>query len=46
MGKSEISRPPFLYLSKYIIYGFKTLLTIKTLQLQHDKNSSEFFFAV
>jgi hypothetical protein len=34
----------FLYLSKCIIYGFQTLRTIGTLQQQHDKNSSGFFF--
>jgi hypothetical protein len=33
----------FLDLSKGIIYGFETLCTTKTLQLEHDKNSSEFF---
>jgi hypothetical protein len=36
----------FLYLSKCIIYGFKTLRTIETLQLQHDKNSLGFFCAI
>jgi hypothetical protein len=36
----------FLYLLKCIIYRFKTLCTIKILQLKHDKNSSGFFCAV
>jgi hypothetical protein len=33
----------FLYLSKGRIYGFETLRSTETLQLEHNKNSSEFF---
>jgi hypothetical protein len=36
----------FLYLSKDRMYEFETLRTTETLQLEHEKNSSEFFCAV
>jgi hypothetical protein len=35
-----------LYLSKDRMYRFETLRTTETLQLEHDKNSLEFFCAV